>query len=82
MVPHWICYDDVVGADLAGWVFKLRIDHRVPAGDFDIHVMDDRVHIGNSVTLGLQFLAAELERHAADGVEFPCDKLELDEQPG
>ena len=44
--------------------------------------MDDRVHVGDGVALGLQFLAAELERHAAGGVEIAGDKLEFDEQAG
>ena len=38
--------------------------------------------VGDGVALGLQFLAAELERHAAGGIELAGGELELDEQAG
>ena len=56
--------------DLAGCGLELGVDHGVATGDFDVHVVDDGVHMRDGVALGLQFLAVELERDAAGGVEF------------
>ena len=80
LVPHGIGDHDVVGGDLAGRGLELGINHGVAALDLDLHVVDDPVHAGDGVALGLQFLAVELEGHAANGVEVAGDELELDEQ--
>ena len=80
LVPHGIGDYDVVRGDPASRGLEFGVKHGVAALDFYFHVVDDRVHVGDGVALGLQFLAVQLERHTADGVEFAGDELELDEQ--
>ncbi len=82
LIPHGIGDYDVVCGNFAGGGLELGVDHGVAAGDLHFHVVDDRVHVGDGVALGLQLLAAELEWHAAGGVEFAGDELEFDEQAG
>ena len=69
----WRAHLAVVGAEL-------RIDHRVAAGDLDLHVVDDGVHLRDGVALGLKLLAGELERHLARRVELARDELQLHQQ--
>src|SRR5262249_5217795 len=57
LVPHWVGDNDVVAADLAVRGFEFRIYHRVAARDLDAHIVNDRVHLRDSVALGGQFLA-------------------------
>ena len=75
LVPHRVGDHDVVPGDAAGRGLELRVEHGVAARDFDLHVVDDGVHVGHGVAFGLQLLAAQLERHAARGVEFAGDEL-------
>ena len=82
LVPHRICDHDVVGCDPACGVLELRVDHGVATLDSDIHVVNDSVHMGDGIAVGLQFLPVELEGNAAGGIGFAGDQLELDEQPG
>ena len=68
-------------ADAAGGVLELGVEHRVAALDLYFHVVDDGVHVGRCVALGLQLLSVELQRDAAGGIELPGGELELDQQP-
>ena len=81
LIPHGIGDHDVMTGDAACRVLELGVDHRVATLYPNVHVVDDRVHVGNGIAVGLQFLAMEPEGHAADGVGLSCDELELDEQP-
>ena len=81
LVPHGIGDDDVVAGYPSGGVLELGVDHRVAALDAHVHVVDYGVHVGDGVAVGLQFLAVELEGHAAGGVGLACDELQFDEQP-
>ena len=38
-------------------VLELGVDHGVAALDPDIHVVDDGVHVGDGVAVGLQLLS-------------------------
>ena len=81
LVPHGIGDHDVVTGYPTRGVLELRVEHRVAALDLDLHVVDDGVHVGDGVTVGLQLLAMEPERDAAGGVGLAGDELKLDEQP-
>ena len=63
-----------------GGVLELGVDHRVAALNAHVHVVDDGVHVGDGVAVGLQLLPIKPEGHAAGGVGLAGDKLELDEQ--
>ena len=43
--------------------------------------MDDGVHVGDGVAVGLQLLPAQLEGNAAGGVGLPSDQLSLMSSP-
>ena len=66
--------------DASRRVLELGVDHRVATFYPNIHVVDDGVHVGYGIAFGLQFLAIEPEGHAADGIGFSRDELELDKQ--
>lgn len=80
MVPHRVGDDDIIGADLAVRRLEFWIDHRIAARHLDGHVVDDRVHLGDGVALGCQFLPVELERHLGRGIKFATDELQLHQQ--
>ncbi len=63
-------------------VLNLGLSIELPRDDLGLHVVDDGIHPGDGVALALQFLAVELQRHAAQGIELAADELELDEQAG
>ena len=58
LVPHGIGDHDVVAGDAAHGVLELGVDHGVAALYLDLHVVDDGVHVGDGVAVGLQLLAA------------------------
>jgi len=60
LVPHRIRDDDVVRGDSAVSGAEFGVDHGVAALQLDVHVVDDRVHLGDGVALGLELLAGEL----------------------
>ena len=82
LVPHGIGDYDVVAGNAARGVLELGVDYRVAALDAHVHVVDDCVHVGDGVAVGLQLLAVEFEGNTAGGVGLAGDQLELDEQPG
>jgi hypothetical protein len=54
LVPHGVGNYDIVRAHLAFICAELWIDHRIATGDFDLHVVDDAVHLRNGVAFGLK----------------------------
>lgn len=66
-------------ADFAAGCAKLWVDHGVAAGEFDLHIVDDCVHLRDGVVVCLEFLARQLHWDAAGGVKFVGDDLQFDE---
>ena len=60
--------------DAARGVLELGIDHGVAALYLDLHVVDDGVHVGDGVAVGLELLPIQLKRNAAGGVSLPGDQ--------